>query len=91
MRFTPDKVAGIRVVTMETRVVRDSLVMVEATGRAVVVVEATRMVVVDSDRIMVMKNGKIIESGTADEVIFSPTQAYTKELLNAIPNSKLIY
>ena len=44
-----------------------------------------------SDRIMVMKNGKIIESGTSDEVIFSPKQAYTKELLNAIPNSKLIY
>lgn len=44
-----------------------------------------------SDRIMVMKNGKIIELGTADEVIFSPKQAYTKELLNAIPNSKLIY
>jgi len=44
-----------------------------------------------SDRIMVMKDGKIIESGTADEVIFSPKQAYTKELLNAIPNSKLKY
>ena len=44
-----------------------------------------------SDRIMVMKNGKIIETGTADEVIFSPKQAYTKELLNAVPNSKLIY
>jgi len=44
-----------------------------------------------SDRIMVMKNGKIIELGTADEVIFSPKQAYTKELLNAIPNSKLKY
>ena len=44
-----------------------------------------------SDRIMVMKNGRIIESGTADEVIFSPKQAYTKELLNAIPNSKLKY
>ena len=44
-----------------------------------------------SDRIMVMKNGRIIESGTADEVIFSPKQAYTKELLNAVPNSKLKY
>ncbi len=44
-----------------------------------------------SDRIMVMKNGKIIESGTSDEVIFSPKQSYTKELLNAIPNSKLNY
>ena len=42
-----------------------------------------------SDRIMVMKNGKIIESGTADDIIFSPTQTYTKELLNAVPNSTL--
>ena len=44
-----------------------------------------------SDRIMVMKSGKIIETGTAHEIIFSPQQAYTKELLNAIPNSKLKY
>ena len=44
-----------------------------------------------SDKIMVMKNGKIIESGTADDIIFSPTQIYTKELLNAVPNSKLKY
>ena len=44
-----------------------------------------------SDRIMVMKNGKIIETGTADDVIFHPKETYTKELLNAVPNSKLIY
>ena len=44
-----------------------------------------------SDKIMVMKNGKIIESGTADDVIFHPKEAYTKELLNAVPNSKLNY
>ena len=44
-----------------------------------------------SDRIMVMKNGRIIETGTADDVIFHPKETYTKELLNAVPNSKLIY
>lgn len=42
-----------------------------------------------SDRIMVMNKGKIIESGTADEIMFSPKEHYTKELLDASP-SKLI-
>ncbi len=36
-----------------------------------------------SDRIMVMNKGKIIESGTADEIMFSPKENYTKELLAA--------
>jgi peptide/nickel transport system ATP-binding protein len=40
-----------------------------------------------SDRIMVMNKGKIIESGTADEIIFSPKENYTKELLAAVPGA----
>jgi peptide/nickel transport system ATP-binding protein len=36
-----------------------------------------------SDRIMVMNKGKIIESGTADEIMFSPKEDYTKQLLEA--------
>ena len=44
-----------------------------------------------SDRIMVMKNGRIIETGTADDVIFYPQETYTKELLNAVPGTKIIY
>jgi peptide/nickel transport system ATP-binding protein len=43
-----------------------------------------------SDRIMVMNKGKIIESGTADEIIFSPKENYTKELLAAVPGQKLL-
>jgi peptide/nickel transport system ATP-binding protein len=41
-----------------------------------------------SDRIMVMRNGKIIESGTADEIYFNPQQAYTKELIDSIPGRR---
>jgi peptide/nickel transport system ATP-binding protein len=41
-----------------------------------------------SDRIMVMNKGKIIESGTADEIIFSSKEDYTRELLAALPNQK---
>ncbi len=42
-----------------------------------------------SDRVMVMNKGKIIESGTADEIIFKPKENYTKELLAAVPGQKL--
>lgn len=38
-----------------------------------------------SDRIMVMKKGEIVESGTADEVLFHPKNEYTKALIEAIP------
>ncbi|MCC6599099.1 MAG: ABC transporter ATP-binding protein [Crocinitomicaceae bacterium] len=38
-----------------------------------------------SDRIMVMKQGKIEEIGEAEDVFFHPVSAYTKKLLAAIP------
>ncbi|MCO6497106.1 MAG: ABC transporter ATP-binding protein [Chitinophagaceae bacterium] len=38
-----------------------------------------------SDRILVMQKGKIVESGTADQVFFHPKEAYTRELIEAIP------
>ncbi len=41
-----------------------------------------------SDRIMVMQKGKIIETGPADEVYFSPRHAYTQKLIASIPGKK---
>ena len=38
-----------------------------------------------SDRIMVMKEGKIIESGEADTLCEKPQKAYTRDLIAAIP------
>lgn len=38
-----------------------------------------------SDRIMVMQRGRIVESGTADEVFSNPQTDYTRSLLDAIP------
>ena len=38
-----------------------------------------------SDDIAVMKDGKIVEAGTADEVYESPKEPYTKALLAAVP------
>jgi peptide/nickel transport system ATP-binding protein len=39
-----------------------------------------------SDRLMVMHQGKIIESGMAEEVYEHPQQEYTKTLIRAIPS-----
>ena len=38
-----------------------------------------------SDRVMVMQSGKIVETGTADKVLKTPTNEYTKRLIAAIP------
>jgi peptide/nickel transport system ATP-binding protein len=38
-----------------------------------------------SDRIAVMKNGRLVELGTRDEVLTAPRDAYTKELIAAVP------
>jgi len=38
-----------------------------------------------SDKVYIMEHGKIVESGTADEVILSPKEPYTKRLLNDVP------
>jgi peptide/nickel transport system ATP-binding protein len=38
-----------------------------------------------SDRIAVMHKGRIVETGTADEVYERPREDYTKALLAAVP------
>lgn len=41
-----------------------------------------------ADRIAVMYQGKIVETGTRDEILFNPKHAYTKALLSARPDGK---
>lgn len=38
-----------------------------------------------ADRIMVMKQGKIIEQGASEQIIKAPKDPYTKQLLEAVP------
>jgi peptide/nickel transport system ATP-binding protein len=38
-----------------------------------------------SDRIAVMRKGKLVETGTTDEVFANPQHPYTQELLAAVP------
>lgn len=39
------------------------------------------------DRVMVMKDGKIVESGQAEDIFTNPQVDYTRELLAAVPKS----
>ena len=41
------------------------------------------------DRVIVMRNGRIVEQGTAERVLGDPQDAYTRELLTAIPHPPL--
>jgi peptide/nickel transport system ATP-binding protein len=41
------------------------------------------------DRVIVMRTGKVVEEGTAEEVLGSPKAEYTRELLTAIPHPPL--
>jgi peptide/nickel transport system ATP-binding protein len=38
-----------------------------------------------SDRMLVMQDGRIVESGPADEIYNNPKEAYTRELIAAVP------
>jgi peptide/nickel transport system ATP-binding protein len=41
------------------------------------------------DRIIVLKEGRIVECDEADNIFFHPTETYTKSLIEAIPNHYL--
>lgn len=39
-----------------------------------------------ADHILVMKNGRAVETGTADQIFHNPQHPYTQELLKAVPH-----
>jgi peptide/nickel transport system ATP-binding protein len=41
-----------------------------------------------ADRVVVMRNGRIVEQGTVDEVLRNPKDDYTKSLIAAVPGAR---
>ena len=54
---------------------------------AIILITHDMGVVADlADRIMVMKNGIVVESGSVDEIFHNPQHPYTQQLLAAVPH-----
>ncbi len=54
---------------------------------AIILITHDMGVVADlADRIMVMKEGVVVESGTVDEIFHAPKHPYTQQLLAAVPH-----
>lgn len=73
-------------VTVQAEVVRELKKLRDTYGTGILLVThnigiAERI----ADQILVMFNGKVIESGSAEAVMQSPQQAYTKQLIASVP------
>ena len=73
-------------VTTQAQIVKELLFIARNSGTAMIVVTHNIGVAsYISDKIMVMSQGKVVEYGTAREVIESPKDSYTKSLLASVP------
>lgn len=73
-------------VSVQRQVVRELLKLRELFGTAIVLVTHDIGVVrAMADTVLVLKNGKTVEYGTADRVLDHPQDPYTRKLLEAVP------
>jgi oligopeptide/dipeptide ABC transporter ATP-binding protein len=72
-------------VTIQAQILREMSDLRERTGTAVILVTHDLGVVADiADRIAVMYSGRIVETGTLDEIFYDPQHPYTWGLLGSI-------
>ncbi|MFJ4225731.1 dipeptide ABC transporter ATP-binding protein [Microbacterium sp. NPDC089695] len=73
-------------VTVQAQILELLLSLRERLGMGILLITHDLGVVMEvADRVAVMRTGRIVESGTADEVLTTPQHAYTKQLLNSMP------
>ncbi|MBF4590009.1 dipeptide ABC transporter ATP-binding protein [Curtobacterium sp. VKM Ac-1395] len=73
-------------VTVQAEVLDVLRALRERTGTAILLITHDMGVVADiADRVVVMRRGQVVESGTAVALFAAPTADYTRELLAAVP------
>ena len=73
-------------VTIQAQIIDLIKLLQNEIGMAVLFITHDMAVVAEvADRVIVMKNGKIVEQGDVDTIFHNPNHAYTKKLLNAVP------
>ena len=76
-------------VTIQAQVVRQMMRLRDEFGTSIVMVTHNMGVAsYMSDYIAVMRQGRLVEWGTRDEIIESPKEDYTRLLLNTAPRLK---
>lgn len=72
-------------VTVQAQVVKEMLKIREAYGTAIAIVTHNIGVVEHmADKVAVMYQGRLVEYGEAKEVLYSPREAYTRQLIGAV-------
>ena len=73
-------------VTVQAQVLDLMYELKKETGTGIVLITHDMGVVARMcDRVVVMKDGEIVETGGSDGIFYAPQHAYTKMLLNAVP------
>ena len=77
--------------TVQARII-DLLVEIKKSGRGIVMVSHDLSVVARiADRVAVMRNGKIVEYGIANQVLKNPKHPYARALIDAQPTARRIH
>ena len=73
-------------VTIQAQIVRQMMELREQKDTSIIIVTHNLGVAAYmSDQLIVMQNGKVVDQGTRDQVLYHPTSDYTKKLLEAVP------
>ncbi|MDR0837141.1 MAG: ABC transporter ATP-binding protein [Propionibacteriaceae bacterium] len=74
-------------VTVQAEILKLMRDLRERVDAAIILITHDMGVVADmADRIIVMKDGKVVEHGTAEQIFYAPQHPYTKALLKAVPH-----
>jgi len=74
-------------VTVQAEILKLMRDLRERVDAGIILITHDMGVVADmADRIIVMKDGKVVEHGTADEIFNAPTHPYTRQLLASVPH-----
>ena len=72
-------------VTIQSRIL-DLMAALKAQGTGILLISHDLAVVsAIADRVLVMRNGRVVETGTTAQILAAPTTDYTRELIAAVP------